>query len=66
MRVATYREDAIVMDLPDGRRVISVSGDGPPGKWFVRGKDGWPDMDQPVDIYKEFNVERPPVRGVRY
>ena len=55
-----YREDAIVLNLPDGRQLIFDGSDGPPGKWYVRGKGGWPDMDQPVDVYEEFDVERPP------
>lgn len=52
-------EGGIVMDLPDGRRVISGGGASLSGKWFVLAKDGWPDWDQPVDIYKELNLERP-------
>ena len=49
-----------MLNLPDGRQLIFDGSDGPPGKWYVSGKDGWPDMDQPVDIYEEFDVERPP------
>ena len=51
-------ETSIGMDLPDGRRVMLCGKD----RWFVQGEDGWPDLDQPVDIYKEFNLERPPDR----
>lgn len=51
------REDAIVMKLPDGREAILGR-----GEWFILGKDGWPDRDQPVDIHKEFGIERPAAR----
>ena len=56
---ASLREDAIVMALPDGRMAIMGSDNG----WYLPGKDGHPDMEQPVDIYKEFNLERPPDRS---
>lgn len=35
----------IRMRLPDGRWAVLHTGD----KWFVVGKDGLPDWDQPVD-----------------
>ena len=52
-----YREDAIVLNPTVDSSSLT---EGPRLKWYVRGKDGWPDMDQPVDIYEEFDVERPP------
>lgn len=58
----SLREDGIMAVLPDGRLIISGGG-GLSGKWFVLGKDGEPDWDQPVDIYKEFNLEQPPDRS---
>ena len=57
-------DGGIMMGLPDGRRVILGRGGGDgalSGEWFVRGKDGWPDWDQPVDVRKELN-KRPPGR----
>ena len=45
--------------LPDGRQVVLGRGSGLTGEYFVVGDDGWPDWDQPVDIHKELNIERP-------
>ena len=42
------REDGIMMDLPDGRRVVLDGAN----EWFVLGEDGRPDRDQPVDVHK--------------
>lgn len=38
----------IRMGLPDGRQAVLV-GDGVHDEWYVVGKDGLPDWDQPVD-----------------
>lgn len=46
-----------VIRLPDGRRVILAGAGFQTGTWYVRGDDGWPDWDQPVDIHKELNIE---------
>ncbi len=46
--------------LPDGRQVVLGRGSGlTGGEYFVIGDDGRPDWDQPVDIDKELNIERP-------
>ena len=49
-------ETGIGTELPDGRQVMLCGKDG----WFVQGRDGWPDLDQPVDIHKEFYGEPSP------
>ena len=58
-------EGGFVMRLPDGRRVILSGAGFLTGRWYVRGMDGWPDWDQPVDIYKELNIKRPAESGTR-
>ena len=58
LNTASLREDAIVTYLPDGRRAIL----GSDNKSYVLGEDG-PNWDQPVDVHKEFNLERPPDRS---
>ena len=51
----------IVTELPDGRKAILGKGGLTTGEWFVLGKDGWPDWDQPIDT-KELNIKRPAAR----
>ncbi len=66
-QTAARQEDCIGMTLPDGRFVIMGPGSYSTAKWFLRGEDGEPDFDQPIDIKAELNKAgsltlRPPER----
>lgn len=49
-QTANRCEDYIGMKLPDGRFAIMGPGISSTAKWFLRGEDGRPDFDQPIDI----------------